>query len=137
MDKKVISQILELFGEEAAIKAVCNITTDGPIDEKLHHQKIKRARWFGLLNEDSLTLTEIGKLFAVKILFDLAENMVEGQPDDDNDSNFDEADEDDFDEKDFEDFDNDDDFFDEDDWEDDNWDEDDTHNGSKGKGRRR
>lgn len=136
MDKKVIDQVLELFGEEAAIKAVCNISSQGPIDEKQHLQKIKRARWFGLLDENSLTLTELGKVFAVKILFDLAENMVENQLDDKYDSNLDEDEENDFDDKDFEDFEDNDDLFDEDDWDDDDWNDDDIDNGRR-KGRKR
>lgn len=133
MDKKVIDQIINLVGEQAAIKAVCNISDKGQINEALHAKKIERARWFGLLEKDSLTLTDLGKLFAAKLFLDLADTFdsnVNDEEDEDEDFDFDEENDEDFDfeeeiDEDFED-EYEDDYEDEwDDWEDEDDDEDD------------
>jgi len=115
VDKKVIDQIIEIMGEQSTLKAVCGISSPGPIDEKIHSKKIERARWFGLLEKDSLTLTDLGKLFAVKYFLDLADNIGDEDYDDDE---YDEED-DDLDE----DAENMDDYLTE--WDDEDWDDDD------------
>lgn len=129
MDKKVIDQIINLVGEQAAIKAICNIPDKGQINEELHAKKIERARWFGLLEKDSLTLTDLGKLFAAKIFLDLADTFdgsVNEEEEEDEDFDFEEVE----DEEDYED--EDDDYEDEwDDWEDE--DEDDDYRPRRGR----
>ncbi len=137
MDKKVIDQIIQLVGDQTAIKAVCNITGKGPIDEKVHSKKIERARAFGLLENDSLTLTELGKLFAAKLFLDLADNVEEGGSDDEEDVQEDDGSEffRDLDEEDYDDEEWDDEGWDDEDWDDD--DEDDDDYGPRRKGNRR
>lgn len=123
MDKKVIDQIIQLVGDQTAIKAVCNITDKGPIDEKAHSKKIERARWFGLLEKDTLTLTDLGKLFAAKLFLDLADNVADGGSNDDEE---DFADDEDrfFRDLDEEDYDDEEEYDDEEDWDDQDWDDD-------------
>lgn len=125
MDKKVIDQIINLVGEQAAIKAVCNISDKGQINEALHAKKIERARWFGLLEKDSLTLTDLGKLFAAKLFLDLADTFdsnVNEEEDEDEDFDFEEENDEDFEDE----YEND--YEDEwDDWEDEDDDEDDDY----------
>lgn len=125
MDKKVIDQIINLVGEQAAIKAVCNISDKGQINETLHAKKIERARWFGLLEKDSLTLTDLGKLFAAKLFLDLADTFdsnVNEEEDEDEDFDFEEENDEDFEDE----YEND--YEDEwDDWEDEDDDEDDDY----------
>ncbi|MFN4111547.1 MAG: hypothetical protein ACK4G1_04685 [Ignavibacteria bacterium] len=96
------------------MKAVCGISSPGPIDEKIHSKKIERARWFGLLEKDSLTLTDLGKLFAVKYFLDLADNIGDEDYDDEYDEEDDDLDED---------AENMDDYLT--DWDDEDWDDDD------------
>lgn len=124
MNQKIIDEIISIMGEQSTLKAVCGISDKGPIDEVIHAKKIERARWFGLLEKDSLTLTDLGKLFAVKFFLDLADNIgEEGYREDfnsvekedkldelDNDDWDDEIDDDDWDEEDWEDDEDDDDY---------------------------
>ncbi|MCX8057227.1 MAG: hypothetical protein N3F03_06440 [Ignavibacteria bacterium] len=142
MDKTIIDKIINLVGEQVALKAVCNISDKGPIDEKLHAAKIDRARWFGLIEKDSLALTEMGKIFACKLFFDYAENAFEGNETDEDDENEKEnAENEDWDDELDELEDLDDEFNDDDygldDWDEDDWDDEDDDDFKPNKGPRR
>lgn len=73
-----VNQLFEMIGDHNALRLVTNIKELGPIDEKKNHLKISIARWFGLIEKDSLKLTEMGKLFAAKSMFDIMFDYLEG-----------------------------------------------------------
>jgi phosphopantothenoylcysteine synthetase/decarboxylase len=145
MDMQVIDKMIELLGKESSLKIACGVTRPGPIDIELDKSKIERARLFEFLKPDSLELTDLGKIFVVKTMLDYADQLTDGEEDDEDNQNGDEdkdwdEDEDyeDWDEEDDEDWDEDEDE-DFDDWEE--WDEEDEDDedeyGPKRRGRRR
>lgn len=135
MDKSVIDQLVNLVGEEVAIKAVCNITEKGPVDVERDAKKIERARWFGLLENDSLTLTEMGKIFAAKLLIDMTDTTSDDEDaEEEDDDNLDDIDEEDWDEEDDTDYLDDD--WSDDDWEEDDWDDEDDEDDRPRRGRK-
>jgi hypothetical protein len=73
-----VNQLFEMIGDHNALRLVTNIKELGPIDEKKNHLKISIARWFGLIEKDSLKLTDMGKLFAAKSMFDIMFDYLEG-----------------------------------------------------------
>lgn len=120
MNSNVLNEIINILGNETAIKIACNISCPGSIDLEVDKKKIERARYFGIIQNDSLELTEMGKIFAVKQVFDIAEQIYDERLQED-----DEEDDEDFDDDedwDDEDWDEDDDWDDDEDWEeDDEW----------------
>ncbi|MEJ5306567.1 MAG: hypothetical protein WHV63_11570 [Ignavibacteria bacterium] len=120
MDKEIINKIIEILGKESSLKIACGISRRGPIDLELDKNKIERARMFEIVKPDSLELTEMGKIFVAKTIFDYTDNMVDSDDEDDDKEKLD-------DDEDWEDDENDDDD-DEDEeefWEDEDWEEDD------------
>lgn len=113
MNNNVLNEIINILGNETATKIACNISHPGPIDHEVDKRKIERARYFGIIHNDSLELTEMGKIFAVKQVFDMAEQIYDERLQED-------------DEKDDEDFDDDEDWNEDEDLdEDDDWEEED------------
>ncbi len=139
MDKKLIDRIIDLLGQESALKIACGISRPGPIDINLDKTKIERAQFFEVLKPNKLELTDIGKMFVVKTILDYADNMYNLDDVDDEDEDLD--DEEDWEEdEDWEDEDEDEDWDDEDldEWEDrEEEDEEDEDENYRPKGRRR
>lgn len=116
MEKNFIDQILKLMGNEMALKIACNISGQGTIDIERDKDKIERARYFGILKPDTLELTDMGKIFAVKLLLDYADNLTSsGENDEDLEYDFDNEPDDLDEDEDFDDIDWDE---DDEDWED-------------------
>ena len=139
MDMQLINRIIDLIGQEAALKIACGISRPGPIDVNLDKDKIERAKFFEVIKPNKLELTDFGKMFVVKTVFDYADNMVNSDDLDDEDEDIDEEEDwDDIEEEDWEDEEDEDEDFDEwEEWEEDDEDEEDEEDNYRSKGRRR
>lgn len=139
MDKKLIDRIIDLLGQESALKIACGISRPGPIDVNLDKTKIERAQFFEVLKPNKLELTDFGKMFVVKTILDYADNMYNLDDVDDEEEDFDDEEEWEEIEEDWEedeDWDDEDEDFEEwEDWEEE--DEDDEDENYRPKGRRR
>jgi len=85
MDMQLINKIIEIIGNDSAIKLACGISRSGSINMELDKSKIERAQFFELLKPNKLELTDMGKIFVVKLIFDYADNLINGEDDDEED----------------------------------------------------
>ncbi len=128
--KEFYNEVIALLGEENALKILTNVRRNGPVDPEVDKQKIERCRKLGLIEKNSLNITEMGKIFILKQLMDYADNITDSDDENDENDDWDEEEEDEFDDENFEEFEEDEDFDEEEeDWEEDDedWDEDDEN----------